>query len=180
MSDHTPEPWSVDPKPGGSGALFVEHHEGASVYTLIATVHSEGGKPQEANAHLIAAAPNMLKRIAELESQLVSWDELWRAINEMKGGGLREDNKPLAIAASYALLKERAESVESQLAEARRDALEEAAKVCEKRIEPRTTGIVDEERDAEAQACAKAIRAMQAEPPAHDRCNLSKGARVAY
>ena len=37
---------------------------------------------------------------------------------------------------------------------------EACARVCEERLEPGTTGIIDEERDAEALACAKAIRSL--------------------
>jgi len=44
-----------------------------------------------------------MKSVGELTSQLAAWDELWRAIKEMEPI-LGDANKPLAIAASYALL----------------------------------------------------------------------------
>lgn len=54
------------------------------------------------------------QQISELQAQLQAWEELWRAIKEMEPE-LGDANKPLAIAASYALLKQKERDFEIAL-----------------------------------------------------------------
>lgn len=42
--------------------------------------------------------------ICELEDELAAWRQVWDALNEM-GAGLGDANKPLAVTASWALLR---------------------------------------------------------------------------
>lgn len=54
------------------------------------------------------------QQILELQAQLQAWEELWRAIKDMEPE-LGDANKPLAIAASYALLQIKVRDLESEL-----------------------------------------------------------------
>jgi hypothetical protein len=79
------------------------------------------------------------QRIAELEAALLAWEELWKAVNEMEGGNLRQDNKPLAVAASYALLKNHSDSA---LATARKDGYNEGINAAIGKIDPQFDGLI--------------------------------------
>lgn len=73
---------------------------------------------------------------------------------------MRELERELA-AAKAQLAEGKADWFRRGYATARQDMKEECAKACESRIEPGTTGVIDEERDAEARACAADIRALK-------------------
>lgn len=64
MNNHTPGPWMVHTLPDGSHHVMAEHW-GASVAV---TMYPDGGsKDRESNARLIAAAPDLLKALQNLE-----------------------------------------------------------------------------------------------------------------
>jgi hypothetical protein len=73
MSGHTPGPWGVgEPDPNGHPAILTDGGE------LIAIVTHECVKLEEeldANARLIAAAPELLAVLKELEESVAYWGE---------------------------------------------------------------------------------------------------------
>jgi hypothetical protein len=57
---HTPGPWRISGCRMGN-EILIEHGNEDTVSPCIGSVFSDGGRlPQEANAHLIAAAPDLL------------------------------------------------------------------------------------------------------------------------
>lgn len=70
---HTAGPWRIDGceirNPSGPNDLLISHGNGDTFSPLIAQVHQDEGRlPARANAHLIAAAPDMLAALQELVS----------------------------------------------------------------------------------------------------------------
>jgi hypothetical protein len=63
---HTPAPWSTE-RPYGEPGLFVCRSDRAATNPLICRVR-EGTKESEANARLIAAAPDMLYALQAIET----------------------------------------------------------------------------------------------------------------
>lgn len=61
------------------------------------------GRPLTQGCFECAQEKYPLDQFSELQAQLLAWEELWRSIKEMEPK-LGDRNKPLAIAASYALL----------------------------------------------------------------------------
>ena len=93
MSKHTPGPWYVSEKKGFYDVVIDDR-------TAVAFVTDTGGKETEkANAHLIAAAPELLKACKEMYEafkgrkdykdytvgQLDAASRAWRAINKAEG-----------------------------------------------------------------------------------------------
>jgi len=67
---HTKGPWTVDYKSVKDGlSIYAAHDNGH----LVAILHHQYSKAQEANAHLIAAAPNMLKALKRCEAYMVDY-----------------------------------------------------------------------------------------------------------
>jgi len=68
---HTPGPWEVS-RGAGSDPLSIE----APAKTIAHVKHATDMQTTDANAHLIAAAPEMLEMLEELEwCALNSWDQ---------------------------------------------------------------------------------------------------------
>ena len=67
MSQHTPGPWSINEWPQRDAEIRI----GAANTPLIATVHlrDESINGQKANAHLIAAAPELLQLAKQYASE---------------------------------------------------------------------------------------------------------------
>lgn len=61
MSSHTPAPWSFD------GSVAIHHGDPTTPHTLVALVYSCKGGTLPANAHLIAAAPELLATLHTIE-----------------------------------------------------------------------------------------------------------------
>jgi len=98
MSAHTPGPWTLDPRGGGvvRGSKVYQYARGAGQRQLaLACLHDDlGPEEREANARLIAAAPDLLeaceavlKRL-EGHSQLsdAEFDALESAVTKARGG----------------------------------------------------------------------------------------------
>ena len=66
----------------------------------------------DANKPLLVRAVTAEKRVEELEAENERWLDLWRTVRDAYVPDLRDENKPLAIAASYTLLHQRAERAE--------------------------------------------------------------------
>lgn len=71
----------------------------------------------------VSLMESIASRIAHLEKELVSWSELTKAVQKLRG--FSEDwpehgNAPLAIAAGYSLMLSRIAQLEKELADARR------------------------------------------------------------
>lgn len=69
MSTYTPGPWRVSGCQLGQ-KLLIEHGDERERSPCIGSVYTDGGKlPQEANARLIAAAPELLEALQELVAE---------------------------------------------------------------------------------------------------------------
>lgn len=67
---HTPGPWKISGCQLGS-KLLIEHGTEDTLSPCIAAVYSDGGRlPQHSNAHLIAAAPDLLKQLKSAAEML--------------------------------------------------------------------------------------------------------------
>ncbi len=67
---HTPGPWTVSGCKLGNSAM-VTHGNDGTFSPVIATVHDDGTRlPAEANARLIAAAPELLAALREADLEL--------------------------------------------------------------------------------------------------------------
>ena len=74
MSGHTPGPWSIEPKPYSQFYIQITGGD----LKAIASLHAGAlrNKPyQHANARLIAAAPDLLAVVKELEESAEYWSE---------------------------------------------------------------------------------------------------------
>ncbi len=71
MSEHTPGPWNIDGGTNKKGNLYIwkkgEYYGGHA----IATVHSDIQEGAEGNAHLIAAAPELLEACKEAKAYIL-------------------------------------------------------------------------------------------------------------
>jgi len=98
MAIHTPGPWKVDPK-------FVYEIQTSDGKREIATAYwpdTNADEEIEANAHLIAAAPEMLNMLIELQESAQYWseydvpvgivDRLNAVINKAKGDSRGESD----------------------------------------------------------------------------------------
>lgn len=66
MNTHTPGPWRISGCQMGP-KLLIEHGDEETASPVIGSVYTDGGRlPQQANARLIAAAPEMLEALKEL------------------------------------------------------------------------------------------------------------------
>lgn len=71
MSAHTPGPWKIITLEGVDGHLFLCHDDGTeNIPPLVAKVYDHQHADAEANARLIAAAPELLEALRELLDQL--------------------------------------------------------------------------------------------------------------
>ena len=72
MTKHTPGPWWIDDRRVADGALQVQaQHRGEGSSYCVASVN--GWEVPEANARLIAAAPDLLEACLSAENWLESW-----------------------------------------------------------------------------------------------------------
>ena len=88
MTKHTPGPWWIDDRRVADGALQVQaQHRGEGSSYCVASVN--GWEVPEANARLIAAAPELLAALLEIEdhhNETEDWREIARsAIKKAKG-----------------------------------------------------------------------------------------------
>lgn len=97
MAEHTPGPWRVSGSQmrqlSGPPDLLIEHGDDQDFSPLIAQIHSDGGRlPAEANARLIAAAPEILTALEKvcdaLEISTGPKHERERAVQEAWEGGV--------------------------------------------------------------------------------------------
>jgi len=78
-TEHTPGPWWIVPRDAPKATLMVESHHG-----LIAVMESSKTRPvtykkAEANARLIAAAPELLEALANIANcNMNNWSEEFR------------------------------------------------------------------------------------------------------
>ena len=76
MSKSTPGPWETDRNNVHAGQIAVVHHcLGNDWVEIWSPTWPEGGETQEANARLIAAAPDLLAVLKELEECAGYWSE---------------------------------------------------------------------------------------------------------
>lgn len=74
MTHYTPGPWNVHKLPDGSHHVMADHWGASVALTLYPDSGSEG---REANARLIAAAPDMLKALEMIASAAAEIDPSW-------------------------------------------------------------------------------------------------------
>jgi hypothetical protein len=79
LSAHTPGPWSVDRGGAICGAKLYEYARGNNTRQLaLACLHDDlDSEERDANAHLIAAAPELLEA---LDGMVVLMDSLWKSV----------------------------------------------------------------------------------------------------
>lgn len=93
MNHHTPGPWKANTLPDGSHHIVADHWGASVAVTMYPETGSEG---REANARLIAAAPNLLHA---LRLMLREHDALQMA------DGKTEDRWPAAATARNAIFQ---------------------------------------------------------------------------
>ena len=82
---HTPGPWKIVPRTSQKGILMVESQHG-----LIACMESSKTRPvtyekAEANAQLIAAAPDLLQALANIANcNMSNWSEEFRSGDDFR------------------------------------------------------------------------------------------------
>lgn len=85
---HTPGPWEARPR--GIGAGYGVYTVGARPSAgAICRIAGSEVKPAEANARLVAAAPELLATLKVLAAWIDGCD--WSGCNESTAGGVRED-----------------------------------------------------------------------------------------
>jgi len=85
MSNHTPGPWYAEKKSCHSGHVAICHWDGEEWWEVWSPEWVKGGGA-EANARLIAAAPEMLealKTVSVWADNPMDYDEDYRDIQEM-------------------------------------------------------------------------------------------------
>lgn len=95
-SKHTPGPWTVHTKVKGLNGIGIHSANGGYVY--VATVHDgfgNGTPPSEANARLIAAAPEVLSALQSAHRMLTI---LFEQYNYGDSGLIRECGEAIAKA----------------------------------------------------------------------------------
>lgn len=100
MTQHTPGPWHALGlgDQGEDTTLDIAIVRGVNAPALIATVHADDGIEDEANARLIAAAPNLLAAVIRLLSALTDDHEcVYCGLVEMEDGWVHDEDCPVPI-----------------------------------------------------------------------------------
>lgn len=99
--EHTPGPWKVEsfPEVGKKGSVYVSGAEGWEVSPVCSTWETESRIKNEANAQLIAAAPDLLAACRECLSAV---DEAYSATGHFRVAATSEQRMRLEAAITKA------------------------------------------------------------------------------
>lgn len=97
MNKHTPGPWSINPK-GGTPMVGIDLQDGGELLPIVEVVYGYNNAEAKANAHLIAAAPELLEALKNLLDACLLADIYLELSDKVDGSLMDSANKAIAKA----------------------------------------------------------------------------------